>query len=78
MSGLWRKHGTYLGVADAVKDALLQEHFSAPVRPVHGISVMKIHKSKGKESSEVPLYEDPTRDDMFVGMLTQKISLKHV
>jgi DNA helicase-2/ATP-dependent DNA helicase PcrA len=59
MNELWRRHANYIGVEDAVKDALLQEYLSAAIRPTRGVSVMTIHKSKGKEFSEVLLYEDP-------------------
>lgn len=54
---LWRKKGTYQGAESAVRDALLQEHFSSSLKPWHGIHIMTIHKSKGKEFSEVVIYE---------------------
>lgn len=54
---LWRKTGTYQGAEASVRDALLQEHFSASLKPLHGIHIMTIHKSKGKEFSEVVIYE---------------------
>ena len=57
MSELWRKGGGYVGAASAVRDALVQEHFSASVKEWRGINVMTIHKSKGKEFDEVMIYE---------------------
>lgn len=54
---LWRTHRSYLGASTAVRDALLQEHFSASTRIWHGVHVMTIHKSKGKEFEEVLIYE---------------------
>lgn len=57
LSELWRKAGTYMGAASAVRDALVQEHFSASVKEWRGIHVMTIHKSKGKEFDEVLIYE---------------------
>ena len=57
LSEIWRRHGSYLGASNAVRDALLQEHFSASVKDWRGIHVMTIHKSKGKEFSEVIVYE---------------------
>lgn len=54
---LWRTKGNYSGAEAAVRDALLQEHFSASVKDWRGIHVMTIHKSKGKEFSEVVIYE---------------------
>ena len=58
LTALWRSHGTYAGAEDSVRAALLQEHLVSPGRPTQGIYVMTIHKSKGKEFSEVVLYED--------------------
>lgn len=58
LTALWRSHGTYAGAEASVKDALLQEHLVSPGRPTQGVYVMTIHKSKGKEFSEVVLYED--------------------
>lgn len=57
LDGLWRSTGTYGGAREAFHEALAQEHFSAPVRKWAGIHVMTIHKSKGKEFSEVIIYE---------------------
>ena len=57
LSELWKSHGCYRGAAAAVRDALLQEHFSASARAWVGVNVMTIHKSKGKEFDEVIIYE---------------------
>lgn len=57
LNELWRKSGSYLGAASAVRDALVEEHFSASLKEWRGIHVMTIHKSKGKEFSEVIIYE---------------------
>lgn len=57
LSEIWRQHGGYKGASAAVRDALLQEHFSASVKDWRGIHVMTIHKSKGKEFSEVVVFE---------------------
>lgn len=54
---LWRSGGKYLGAATAVRNALLQEHFSASIKNWRGVHVMTIHKSKGKEFDEVIVYE---------------------
>lgn len=54
---LWRTTGSYRGAASAVRDALLQEHFSASIKEWRGVHVMTIHKSKGKEFDEVIIYE---------------------
>lgn len=55
---LWRTTGSYQGAEAAVRDALLQEHFSAGLRDWNGVHVMTIHKAKGKEFDEVLIYED--------------------
>lgn len=57
LNELWRKSGNYIGAAAAVRDALVQEHFSASIKEWRGIHVMTIHKSKGKEFNEVIIYE---------------------
>lgn len=56
LGDLWRRGG-YAGASAAVRDALLQEHFANATRDWHGVHVMTIHKSKGKEFDEVILYE---------------------
>ena len=57
LSVLWRTNGNYKGALAAVREALLQEHFSAGVRDWKGVHVMTIHKAKGKEFDEVIVYE---------------------
>jgi DNA helicase II / ATP-dependent DNA helicase PcrA len=55
---LWRSTGGYSGAGVAVRDAMLQEHFSAALRDWKGVHLMTIHKAKGKEFDEVIIYED--------------------
>ena len=50
---IWRDYGSYVGAATAVRDALLQEHFSASTMEWRGVNVMTMHRSKGKEFDEV-------------------------
>lgn len=57
LSELWRATGRYAGAVAAVRDALLQEHFSTPTTEWRGVNVMTMHKSKGKEFNEVFIYE---------------------
>lgn len=57
LNELWRTTGGYFGAAYAVRDALVQEHFSASTKLSRGVHVMTIHKSKGKEFDEVIIYE---------------------
>lgn len=57
LSEIWRAKGTYAGANQAVANALVQEHFSAATRAYTGVHVMTIHKSKGKQFTEVVIYE---------------------
>lgn len=57
LSELWRKTGGYEGASAAIRDALLQEHFSASTKVWRGIHVLTIHKAKGKEFDEVIIYD---------------------
>jgi DNA helicase-2/ATP-dependent DNA helicase PcrA len=54
---LWRAQGGYQGAEEAVRIALLQEHFAAAQKDWRGIHLMTIHKSKGKEFDEVLIYD---------------------
>lgn len=57
LGALWRAQGGYQGAEDAVRSALLQEHFAAAQKDWRGIHLMTIHKSKGKEFDEVIIYD---------------------
>lgn len=57
LSELWRISKSYKGAELAIRDALVQEHFSASIKDWKGVHVMTIHKSKGKEFSEVVIFE---------------------
>jgi DNA helicase II / ATP-dependent DNA helicase PcrA len=57
LGDLWRKNREYAGASDALREALLAEHFSAALKDWRGVHVMTIHKSKGKEFDEVFIYE---------------------
>jgi DNA helicase-2/ATP-dependent DNA helicase PcrA len=58
---MWRQYGDYRGAVVAVKNALLQDHFVAKSKNQHGVYVMNMHKSKGKQFDEVVLYEGSSR-----------------
>jgi DNA helicase-2/ATP-dependent DNA helicase PcrA len=57
LAEIWRMQGSYVGADAAVSGALVQEHFAASKRVYRGIHVMTIHKSKGKQFTEVIIYE---------------------
>jgi len=58
LSESWRINQDYSGAKNAIRDALVQEHFSMSHRTWNGIFVMTLHKSKGKEFNEVIIWED--------------------
>lgn len=57
LAEIWRSTGSYEGAREAVDSALLQEHFSSASKEYRGVHVMTVHKSKGKQFSEVIIYE---------------------
>lgn len=57
LSVLWKDTHSYLNAFEAVSSALTQEHFSMSTKTWDGVSVMTIHKSKGKEFDVVIIYE---------------------
>jgi DNA helicase II / ATP-dependent DNA helicase PcrA len=74
LNELWRSTGTYNGAEGAVRDALVQEHFSASLKDWKGIHVMTIHKSKGKEFSEVIVYEGSHQGKILRSNATERES----
>ena len=72
LNELWRSTSTYNGAEGAVRDALVQEHFSASLKDWKGIHVMTIHKSKGKEFSEVIVYEGSHQGKILRGNATER------
>jgi DNA helicase II / ATP-dependent DNA helicase PcrA len=57
LSELWRAHGAYLGAPEEIANALLQEHFLARVKEWRYVHLMTLHKAKGKEFSEVLVFD---------------------
>jgi DNA helicase-2/ATP-dependent DNA helicase PcrA len=58
LAEIWRQNQNYTNAKEAIKDALLEEHFSMSNRSYHGIFFMTLRKSKGKEFDEVIIWED--------------------
>lgn len=55
----WREHGAYRRARDLLRAAVVEDQFAATGRPQRGVTVMTIHKAKGKEFDEVIVYESP-------------------
>lgn len=53
----WREYGTYLDAREHLAAAVVEDQFAATTRPHRGVTVMTIHKSKGKEFDEVIVFE---------------------
>ena len=87
LAEIWRTTGTYFGAGLAVEGALTREHFAAASQTFHGIHVMTLHKSKGKQFTEVIVYEGPskfrdkivrpngTEQDLARGRLTLRVGV---
>ena len=53
----WREHGAYRQARDLLRAAVVEDQFAATARPHRGVTVMTIHKAKGKEFDEVIVFE---------------------
>lgn len=53
----WRTHGSYNNARALLAAAVVEDQFAATTRPQQGVTVMTIHKAKGKEFDEVIVFE---------------------
>ncbi len=53
----WRTHGSYNNARALLASAVVEDQFAATTRPQQGVTVMTIHKAKGKEFDEVIVFE---------------------
>lgn len=53
----WRGYGSYRDAREHLAAAVVEDQFAATTRPHRGVTVMTIHKSKGKEFDEVIVFE---------------------
>lgn len=55
----WRTQGAYRNARELLHAAVVEDQFAATTRPHRGVTVMTIHKAKGKEFDEVIVFEGP-------------------
>lgn len=53
----WRTYGAYRDARNLLRAAVVEDQFAATTRPHRGVTVMTIHKAKGKEFDEVIVFE---------------------
>ncbi|WP_454654103.1 UvrD-helicase domain-containing protein [Bosea beijingensis] len=53
----WRTQGSYRKARELLRAAVVEDQFAATTRPHRGVTVMTIHKAKGKEFDEVIVFE---------------------
>jgi len=53
----WRTYGSYNNARALLAAAAVEDQFAATTRPHQGVTVMTIHKAKGKEFDEVIVFE---------------------
>jgi DNA helicase-2/ATP-dependent DNA helicase PcrA len=59
LADAWRTRGAYVDARSLLRAAVVEDQFSATGRAPQGVSVMTIHKAKGKEFDEVIVFEGP-------------------
>lgn len=59
LADAWRTHGAYVDARSLLRAAVVEDQFAATGRAHQGVSVMTIHKAKGKEFDEVIVFEGP-------------------
>lgn len=55
----WREHRAYIRARELLRTAIVEDQFAAMSRPHRGVTIMTIHKAKGKEFDEVIVFEGP-------------------
>lgn len=57
LADAWRADGCYSHARELLREAVVEDQFAATTRSWTGVTVMTIHKAKGKEFDEVIVYE---------------------
>lgn len=65
LAELWQTQGTYRNARVALDTALAEDQLLSGVNDVHGIHVMTVHKSKGKEFDVVIIFDDPNNSPLI-------------
>lgn len=61
LSAMWMNEGAYVRAREALDAALVEEQLLAGVDDLHGVHVMTIHKSKGKQFDAVIIMREGQR-----------------
>lgn len=65
LSELWQNQGHYKGAREALDSALAQDQLLSGGNDLHGIHVMTLHKSKGKEFDAVVILDDSNNSPLI-------------
>lgn len=65
LTDLWQSQGNYRNARAALDAALAEDQLLSGGNDLHGIHVMTVHKSKGKEFDAVIIFDDPNSSPLI-------------
>lgn len=65
LTDLWQSQGNYRNARTALDGALAEDQLLSGGNDLHGIHVMTVHKSKGKEFDAVIIFDDPNSSPLI-------------
>lgn len=65
LADLWQTQGNYRSARTALDAALAEDQLLSGGNDLHGIHVMTVHKSKGKEFDAVVIFDDPNSSPLM-------------
>lgn len=65
LADLWQTQGNYRNARAALDSALAEDQLLSGGADLHGIHVMTVHKSKGKEFDAVIIFDDPNSSPLI-------------
>lgn len=65
LTDLWQSQGNYRNARTALDAALAEDQLLSGGNDLHGIHVMTVHKSKGKEFDAVIIFDDPNSSPLI-------------